>query len=98
MKKTIYTKKYKIKFIKNWLCEKDEVKVKVMETYKEEYEGFSKEYSINNLVGTYILNILNGKVESCGYEDFSLEVPKERANMLRREWIKIRKEFKGNKK
>lgn len=99
MKKTIYTKDYKIEFIKNWLmCNHDEVKIRVMKSYKEGYEGFSKEYSIDNLDGTYLLNILNGKVEFYGYEEYSSGVPLDRANMLRREWIKIRKEFRGNKK
>ncbi len=99
MKKTIYTKNYKIKFIKSWwVCNNDEVKIKVMENYKEEYEGFSREYSTSVLVGEYLLNTLNGKIESYGYEEFSSEVSKERANMLRREWIKIRKEFGGCKK
>ncbi len=98
MKKTIYTKNYKIKFIKNWFaCENYEVKIKVMETCKEEYEGFSKEYSKDNCVGTYILDILNGKVIFYRYEECPSEVPKDRANMLRREWIKVRKEFRGNK-
>ncbi len=99
MRKTIYTRNYKIEFIKNWTaCNNDEVKIKVLKPYKEEYEGFSKEYFEDNCIGTYLLNILNGKVEFYGYEEIPSEVPKERANMLRREWIKIRKEFGGCRK
>ncbi len=96
MRKTIYTRNYKIEFIKHWLVY--EVKIRVMKPYKEEYEGFSKEYSVNNLDGTYLLNTLNGCVGYYGYEEIPSEVPKERVNMLRREWIKIRKEFEGNKR
>ncbi len=100
MKKTIHTKDYKIKFIKSWwVCEnKNEVKIIVTKTYREEYEGFSREYSEDNLVGTYALNILNGRVRFYGYDEIPSEVSKDKANMLRREWIKVRKEFRENKK
>ncbi len=100
MKKTIHTKDYKIKFIKSWwVCEKkNEVKIIVTKTYREEYEGFSREYFEDNLVGTYVLNILNGGVRFYGYEESPSEVSKDKANMLRKEWIEIRKEFGGCKK
>lgn len=99
MKKTIYTKNYKLVFIKNWVMSmNDEVKIEVMETYKEEYEGFSEKFSRVDLVGTYLLNILNGMVEFYGYELYPSEVPLDRANMLRKEWKKIRKEFEGGKR
>ena len=100
MKKTIYTKNYKIKFIRNWfVCNNGEVKIIITtQTRGKKHEGFNKEYFINVSVREYLLNTLNGCVRYYGYEEIPSEVSKERANMLRIEWIKIRKEFEGCKK
>ena len=98
MRKAIHTKDFKIEFIKSWwVCHDDEVKIIITtQTRGKKYEGFNKEYSINVSVEKYLLNTLNGCVKYYEYSEIPSEVPMEMANILRKEWKKIRKEFEGS--
>ena len=74
----------------------NEVKIKVMETYNEKYEGFNEEYHTEKFVEVFYLNTLNGGIYTGSeiYEDPSSQTKR----MVRKEWKKIRKEFEGGKR
>ena len=100
MKKTIFIKDYKIKFIKTWFSsEKNEVLIKLWKIKMDNNKGFAEKHIEEKYVGEFYLNILNGYVHSHGY-GYSEKVPDSVSNMLRREWKDMEPSFRkcGDKK